>query len=473
MFLSPTSGPHACPSGIALLTQRGENASGRLRQSSSTQQRTRQRMHIVARAGHSGPDGKRRVVVTGMGVVSCLGHDVDEFYNNLLAGKSGITKIENFDVKDFSTTFAGEIKNFACNGLVSKKMERRLDACIKYAMVAGKKALADAQLDWEGDAIKQLDVAKCGILIGSAMGGMQTFSTAIEDLFSKGPKKMNPFCIPFAISNMPSALLAMDLGFMGPNYSISTACATGNYCILSSAQHIQRGDADLMLAGGADAAVIPSGIGGFIACKALSKCNDAPEQASRPWDKNRDGFVMGEGAGVLVLESLEHAKARGAPILAEFVGGAFTNDSHHMTEPLPDGSGVARCITRALESAGVSADDVNYVNAHATSTQAGDMAEYRAITSALPGKHLRINSTKSMIGHLLGAAGAVEAVATVQAIRTGQLHPTINIKDPEEEVDMDIIVASDKQALDVNVALSNSFGFGGHNSCIMFKAFKE
>ncbi|CAL5224067.1 g6692 [Coccomyxa viridis] len=408
-----------------------------------------------------------------MGVVSCLGHDPDEFYGNLLEGKSGISRIENFQCEDFATRFAGEIKGFECNGYVSKKNERRMDNCIKYTLVAGKKALEASGVGLGKEELEGLDRAKCGILIGTAMGGMQTFSTAVEDLTLKGFRRMNPFCIPFAITNMPGALLAMDLGFMGPNYSISTACATGNYCILSAAEHIRRGDANLMLAGGADAAIIPSGMGGFIACKALSKRNDEPERASRPWDQGRDGFVMGEGAGVLVLEELEHARARGAPILAEFLGGSFTCDAHHMTEPQPQGHGVRLCIQRSLENAGVTADDVNYVNAHATSTPAGDMAEYRAIRAAIPSDHVRINGTKSMIGHLLGAAGAVEAVATVQAIRTGLLHPTINVDNPESEVDMSVIVGAEKQSLDVRVALSNSFGFGGHNSSILFSAFKE
>lgn len=261
---------------------------------------------------------------------------------------------------------------------------------------------------------------------------------------------------------------------MGPNYSISTACATGNYCILAAADHIRRGDADLMLAGGADAAIIPSGIGGFIACKALSKRNDDPAAASRPWDADRDGFVMGEGAGVLVLESLAHARARGAPILAEFAGGAVGCDAHHMTEPRPDGSGVAACIRQALANCGLPPDAVNYVNAHATSTPAGDVAEFKAITSAIPHSGLRMNGTKSMIGHLLGAAGAVEAVATVQAIRTGKLHPTLNLATPAEGVDASLIVGAGAPLdMDVNVALSNSFGFGGHNSSIVFTKFVE
>ena len=360
-----------------------------------------------------------------------------------------------------------------CEGYVLKKWEKRIDAVMKYLQVAGKKALEGAGLPWQGPEIQEIDRTKAGILIGTAMGGMNTFATAVEALETSGYRKMNPFCIPFAISNMGGAMLAMDLGFMGPNYSISTACATGNYCILSAAEHIRRGEANLMLAGGADAAIIPSGIAGFIACKALSKRNDDPAGASRPWDKGRDGFVMGEGAGVIVLEELEHAKARGAPILAEFIGGAFTCDAHHMTEPEPQGRGVISCIEKSLVHARVTAEDVAYVNAHGTSTPAGDMAEYRAITTALPHKSLRINSTKSMIGHLLGGAGAVEAVAAIQAIRTGKLHPNLNLDDPEDDVDLNVVVGKTAIEHDVKVALSNSFGFGGHNSSILFAKFEE
>ncbi|KAG2434832.1 hypothetical protein HXX76_007717 [Chlamydomonas incerta] len=411
----------------------------------------------------------RRVVVTGMGLVSCLGHDHDEFYNNLLDGKSGISNIEGFACADYTTRFAGEIKSLDCTGYVTKKFEKRVDAVIKYILVAGKKALGDAGLAWDGQEIKDLDRMRCGTLVGTAMGGMTSFANAVEALETSGYRKMNPFCIPFAITNMGGAMLAMDIGFMGPNYSISTACATGNYCIMNSAEHIRRGDADLMLAGAGDAAIIPAGIGGFIACKALSKRNEDPAAASRPWDTGRDGFVMGEGAGVLVLEEYEHAKARGARIYAEYVGGAVTCDAHHMTEPQPEGKGVILCLQRALASTGLSATDVNYVNAHATSTQAGDMAEYRAINSVFNHPDLRINATKSMIGHLLGGASAVEAVATIKAIQTSWLHPSINLHNPEAGVDLVRVVAGAKQHHPIKVALSNSFGFGGHNSCVMFK----
>lgn len=415
----------------------------------------------------------RRVVVTGMGVVSSLGHNHNEFYDNLLAGKSGISLIEGFNTDDFATKFAGEIKSLDSSSYISKKLENRIDKVIKYILVAGKKALEDAGLPTGGPEFKQLDSSRAGILVGTAMGGMNSFANAVAACQTQGHRKMNPFCIPFSITNMGGAMLAMETGFMGPNYSLSTACATGNFCIANSAGHIQRGDADVMLAGAADAAIIPAGIGGFIACKALSRRNDEPERASRPWDTGRDGFVMGEGSGVLVLEELEHAKARGAHIYAEFVGSAYTCDAHHMTEPNPEGKGVILCLEKALAQAGLKPEDVSYVNAHATSTMAGDMAEYRALRKVFPHEDLRMNSTKSMLGHLLGGAGAVEAVATIKAIQTGWLHPTINLDSPEAGVDPITVVAGQKQQQKVRVALSNSFGFGGHNSCIMFKAFEE
>lgn len=423
--------------------------------------------------------GYKRVVVTGLGVVSPLGHDVDTFYDNLLEGKSGITAIEKWDTEDMPTKFAGEIKELDCTGYVSAKMERRLDPYIKYTMVAAKKALEYSGLGLPGGegGLDALDKSRCGCLIGSAMGGFETFSTAVDVLLTKGPKKMNPFCIPFAITNMSSALLAMDLGFMGPNYSCASACASGNHCIMNAMQHIQRGEADIMLAGASDACVIPTGMGGFSAAKALSKRNDDPQAASRPWDQNRDGFVMGEGAGVLVLEELEHALARGATIHAEVLGGSYTCDAHHMTEPNPTGEGVALCIRRALADAGIQASQVDYVNAHATSTPAGDMAEYRAIHRALTEEGTKaatykMNSTKSLIGHLLGAAGAVEAVAVVKAIATGEVHPNRNLDTPEAEVDISLIVGARKEKMTINAAISNSFGFGGHNSCIVFAPFR-
>ncbi|GAA0146103.1 hypothetical protein LIER_06133 [Lithospermum erythrorhizon] len=413
---------------------------------------------------------QRRVVVTGMGVETSVGSDPDVFYNNLLEGVSGISEIEAFDCAQFPTRIAGEIKSFSTEGWVAPKLSKRMDRFMLYMLTAGKKALADAGIT--DDLMNELDKTRCGVLIGSAMGGMKVFHDAIEAL-RVSYKKMNPFCVPFATTNMGSAILAMDLGWMGPNYSISTACATGNFCILNAANHIIRGEADMMLCGGSDAAIIPIGLGGFVACRALSQRNSNPTKASRPWDSNRDGFVMGEGAGVLLLEELEHAKKRGATIYAEFVGGSFTCDAYHMTEPHPQGAGIILCIEKALAQSGIRKEDVNYINAHATSTPAGDLKEYQALMSCFgQNPELRVNSTKSMIGHLLGAAGAVEAVATIQAIRTGWVHPNINLDIPDNGVDANVLVGPRKERLDIKVALSNSFGFGGHNSSILFAPFE-
>ncbi|KAG2717876.1 hypothetical protein I3760_03G194600 [Carya illinoinensis] len=413
---------------------------------------------------------QRRVVVTGMGVVTPLGHEPDVFYNNLLDGVSGISEIEAFDCAQFPTRIAGEIKSFSTDGWVAPKLSKRMDKFMLYLLTAGKKALADGGIT--EDVMNDLDKAKCGVLIGSAMGGMKVFNDAIEAL-RVSYKKMNPFCVPFATTNMGSAMLAMDLGWMGPNYSISTACATSNFCILNAANHITRGEADVMLCGGSDAAIIPIGLGGFVACRALSQRNSDPTKASCPWDINRDGFVMGEGAGVLLLEELEHAKRRGANIYAEFLGGSFTCDAYHMTEPHPDGAGVILCIEKALAQSGVSRDDVNYINAHATSTPAGDLKEYQALIACFgQNPELKVNSTKSMTGHLLGAAGAVEAVAAVQAIRTGWVHPNVNLENPDQGVNTNMLVGSKKERLDIKAVLSNSFGFGGHNSSIIFAPYK-
>lgn len=415
---------------------------------------------------------KKRVVVTGMGIVSCFGNDVDLFYEKLLAGVSGVGPIESFPVEDYPTRFAGCIRSFDPEGYIDKKQARRLDPFLQYGIVAGKKALENAQFDLTD--LSGLDKTQCGIILSSGMGGLQMLWDGTSTIISKGHKRLTPFFVPYIITNMGGALLAIDLGFQGPNYSISTACATSNYSILAAAQHIQRGDADLMLCGGAEAAINPIGLSGFVACKALSERNDAPEKASRPWDKNRDGFVMGEGAAVLVLESLEHAQKRGAPIIAEYLGGSLNCDAHHITEPTPDGSGVRLCMEKAIKDAGIEKEQVNYINPHATSTLVGDMCEVRAIKNCF-GSHIskiKMNATKSMVGHCLGAASAIEAVATLQAIRTGKLHPTINLDDPEEELEgLDPVagVAKDHQ---ITGAMTNSFGFGGHNSSLIFAPYK-
>lgn len=412
---------------------------------------------------------KKRIVITGMGVVSCFGNDVDLFYNRLLAGESGISNISQFPCDDFTTKIAGEIKEFDPGEYLEKKQARRVDKNIAYTIVAGKKALEKGNITQE--VLDKFDKSRCGIIIGSGMGGMNVFVDGVHTLAEKGPRRVNPFLIPFILTNMGGGLLAMDLGFMGPNYSISTACATGNNSIIAAANHILAGEADVMLCGGSEAPIIPIALAGFCACKALSQRNEEPTKASRPWDQGRDGFVMGEGAGVLVLESLEHALARGATIYAEYLGGGLSCDAYHMTDPRPEGEGVAMCIRNALKNAGVSAADINYINAHATSTPAGDLAEINAVKKVIPdASKVVMNGTKSMIGHGLGAAGGIEAVATVMAIHTGMVHPTINLDNPEPNLGFHIPTQAEK--LQVKVALSNSFGFGGHNASIVLAPYR-
>lgn len=412
---------------------------------------------------------KKRIVITGMGIVSCFGNDVDQFYAQLLAGKSGASTITTFPCEDFPTQIAAQIKDFDPGEYLDKKQARRVDPYIAYAIVAGKKALEHAKLDT--NAIAALNKSKCGVIIGSGMGGMGVFADGVQTLLEKGVRKVTPFFVPFILTNMAGALLGMEVGFMGPNYSISTACATANNSIIAAADHIQAGNADLMICGGAEAPIIRMGVAGFCACKALSQRNAEPEKASRPWDKGRDGFLMGEGSGVLILETLEHAQARGAPILAEYLGGGVSCDAYHMTEPRSDGEGVALCIRNALENAGVKTEDVNYINAHATSTPVGDMAEVNALKRVFtkPEK-IVMNATKSMIGHSLGAAGGIEAIATIKTITDRIVHPTINLDDPEEGLDFHIPLKP--ESLDIKVAISNSFGFGGHNATLVFAPYK-
>lgn len=412
---------------------------------------------------------RKRIVVTGMGIVSCLGNDVDAFYEALLEGKSGISSITQFPCENFSTRFAGIVPEFDSSPYIEKKQARRIDKFITFALIAAKKALESSQLT--GLALETLNKTRAGIIIGSGMGGMAVFSDGVLALDKQGPSRVNPFFVPFIITNMAGGLLAMDLGFLGPNYSISTACATANNSIIAAATHIQNGEADIMLTGGSEAAVIPIGVAGFSACKALSKRNDSPQKASRPWDKNRDGFVLGEGAGVIILEELEHALKRGAPIFAEYLGGGVSCDAYHMTEPRQDGKGVALCIENALQNASIQASDVNYINAHATSTPAGDMAEINALKQIFKDpSSITINATKSMIGHSLGAAGAIEAIATIKAIMAGEVHPTINLDDPE--ADLAFHAPTKREKLDITAALSNSFGFGGHNASLVFAKYK-
>lgn len=413
---------------------------------------------------------KRRVVVTGVGVVSCFGTDVNHFYQKLLEGESGVGPITQFPCDEYPTRFAASVKDFDTEGYIDKKQARRIDPVIAYAIVAGKKALEAAELK----DFSSLGKENCGVLVGSGMGGMNAFYDGVETLLSKGFKRLTPFFVPYIITNMPGALLAMDLGFQGPNYSLSTACATGTHAIIAAAEHIQNEEADLMICGGVEAPIVPIGLAGFVACRALSERNEDPKKASRPWDKQRDGFVMGEGAGVLILESLDHALKRKAPILAEYLGGAMSCDAHHMTEPVLDGSIVAKTMLKALKKSHVKPEQVDYINAHATSTKAGDLCEIRAIKTVFQehAPSLAINATKSMIGHSLGAAGGIEAVVTIKAIETGKIHPTINLDDPEEEVKGLNLISHTFLEKPVNIALSNSFGFGGHNASLVFGRYR-
>uniref|UniRef100_UPI001CB942B2 3-oxoacyl-[acyl-carrier-protein] synthase I, chloroplastic-like n=1 Tax=Erigeron canadensis TaxID=72917 RepID=UPI001CB942B2 len=432
------------------------------------------RANIIMSAVTSAPkretDPKKRVVITGMGVVSVFGNDVDSYYEKLLGGESGIGLIDRFDVSKFPTRIGGQIHGFESEGYIDRKSDRRLDDCSRYCIFAGKKALENAHLGPENRY--KIDKERAGILIGTAIGGITLCSDGIESLKEKGHRKITPFIIPYTLTNMSSALLAIDVGFMGPNYSISAACATSNYCFYAAANHIRRGEVDIMIAGGTEAAIVPIGLAGFMALNALSRRNDDPQTASRPWDKNRDGFVMGEGAGVLVMESLEHAMKRDAPIYAEYLGGAVNCDAYHMTRPWSDGLAVSCCIKRCLKDAGVSTEEVNYINAHATSTLIGDLAELNALKKVFKSTSgIKMNSTKSMIGHCLGAAGGLEAIATIRAIQTGWVHPTINQFNLDPAVEFDT-VANQKQQHEINVAISNSLGFGGQNSCVAFCAFK-
>lgn len=416
---------------------------------------------------------KKRIVVTGMGIVSCFGTDVNTFYDQLLAGKSGIFPIKEFPVEDYPTRFAGCVRDFDVGDYMDRKQARRVDPFIRYTMVAGKKALEYAGL--VGEKFEKLNKTRCGILIGSGMGGMSVFYEGTQTILTKGYKRLTPFFVPYIITNMGGALLAIDTGFMGPNYSISTACATGNFAIYSAAEHIRRGDADVIICGGAESAINPIGLSGFVAIKALSTRNDAPEKASRPWDKHRDGFVMGDGAGVLVLESLEHALARNTPILAEYIGGALSCDAYHITDPHEHGFGIKICIEKAIRDAGIEKESINYVNAHATSTIAGDMAEISALKQIFEDhiSKVKINATKSMIGHCLGAAAGIEAIVTIMAILKGKVHPTINLEDPEPALEGLRVVKGKAEDHKITVALSNSFGFGGHNSSLLFAPYYQ
>ncbi len=408
---------------------------------------------------------KRRVVVTGLGMVGPVGLSVKESWENILAGKSGIKPLTHFDVSDFSVRFGGSVWGFEVTDYMSAKEARKMDPFIQYGIAAAKEAIGDAGLE-----VTDENAERIGVMIGSGIGGLTGIEKGRVTYDKSGPRKISPFFVPSNIINMISGNLSIMYGMKGPNLAIVTACTTGTHNIGEAARIIARGEADAMIAGGAEMATSPTGLGGFAAARALSTRNDSPETASRPWDKDRDGFVLSDGAGVVVLEEYESAKARGATIYAELAGFGMNGDAYHMTMPSPGGEGAARCMKLALNDAGIAPEEVDYINAHGTSTPAGDKAETMAAKS-LFGDHaykLAMSSTKSMTGHLLGAAGGIEAIFTVLAIRDQVAPPTINYTTPDPECDLDY-VPNEARQMKIDVALSNSFGFGGTNGSLVFR----
>lgn len=412
----------------------------------------------------------RRVVVTGMGAVTPIGNTTKELWDGLLEGRSGADYITRFDASDYDTRFACEVKGFDPVALLDRKTANRTDLYSQFALVAADQAMADAGMNEN-----RPEPERAGVIFGSGIGGMWTYHNQQTTLFETGgPHRISPFFIPMLISNIAAGLISMRFNLKGPSYATTSACATSSHAIADACILIQRGDADVMVTGGSEAVVTPMSIGGFNAMKALSTQNDSPKTASCPFDLRRDGFVLGEGAGALVLETLEHAQGRGARIYGEIAGIGLTADAYHMTAPAPGGEGAVRAMKQAIRDAGVDLSEIDYINVHGTSTPLGDIAEVEAIKTTF-GEHaykLLISATKSMTGHLLGAAGAVEAIATLLTIGNGIIHPTINSQTPDPAVDIDFVPNLPRKA-DVRVAISNTFGFGGHNASICFKKFEE
>lgn len=406
----------------------------------------------------------RRVVVTGMGMITALGNTVEETWQNILAGKSGVAPIDSFDTSSFSTTFSASVRDLDIGQYLTPKDSRKMDPFIQYGMVAGIQAMEDS-----GFEVTEENAARVGCSIGSGIGGIGLIERTSELVRVSGPRKISPFFVPGSIINMIAGNLSVKYGLQGPNLAIVTACTTGTHNIGIGARMIAMGDADAMLVGGAEMGTTPIGLGGFAAARALSKRNDDPEAASRPWDKDRDGFVLGDGAGVVMLEEYESAKARGANIYAELIGFGMSGDAYHMTLPPPDGRGAAAAMANAVKDAGIATDQINYVNAHGTSTQAGDVAESLAVEKVMgnDADQVAVSSTKSMIGHLLGAAGAVEAIFSVLAIRDQVAPPTINLDNPSEGCRLNYVPHT-AQEMAIQSALSNSFGFGGTNGSLLF-----
>ncbi|MFU2318191.1 beta-ketoacyl-ACP synthase II [Rahnella sp. PCH160] len=409
---------------------------------------------------------KRRVVVTGLGMLSPVGNTVESTWNALLAGQSGISLIDHFDTSAYATRFAGLVKGFNCEDFIPRKDARKMDAFIQYGITAGIQAMQDSGLEVNAE-----NATRIGAAIGSGIGGLGLIEENHTSLVNGGPRKISPFFVPSTIVNMIAGHLSIMFGLRGPSISIATACTSGVHNIGHAARIIAYNDADVMLAGGAEKASTPLGVGGFGAARALSTRNDNPQAASRPWDKDRDGFVLGDGAGIMVLEEYEHARKRGAKIYAEIVGFGMSSDAFHMTSPPEDGAGAALAMENALRDAGISASQIGYINAHGTSTAAGDKAEAQAVKSVFgaDAKKVLVSSTKSMTGHLLGAAGAVESIFTLLALRDQVVPPTINLDNPDEGCDLDFVAHEARQVKDLNYSLCNSFGFGGTNGSLVFR----
>ena len=407
----------------------------------------------------------RRIVVTGLGLVTPVGHTVEEAWESIVAGRSGVSAIDTFDASGFASRIGATVRNFDLSPYMSPKEGRKTDSFIHYGIAAAKQAIADAGIE-----VTDENRERIGIAIGSGIGGLPGIEKGHDSYLAGGPRRISPFFVPANIINMIAGNLSIELGIQGPNYGIVTACSTGTHNIGNAARLIERGDVDVMIAGGAEMATSPMGLGGFAAARALSTRNDDPQGASRPWDKGRDGFVLGDGAGVVVLESHEHATARGAKIHAELAGFGMSSDAYHITLPPDDGDGAHRCMSLALRDAKLAATSVDHINAHGTSTPAGDVIETRAVKRTF-GTHafeLTVSSTKSMIGHLLGAAGGVEAIFAILAIRDQIAPPTINLHEPDDECDLDYVPHTARE-MKIDVAMSNSFGFGGTNGTLIFR----
>lgn len=412
---------------------------------------------------------KKKVLVTGMGVISPIGNSLDEYWNGLINGKNGVDYIKSFDAEAYDTKFAAEIKNFDVTDYLDRKEARRMDLFTHYALVAAQFAIADSGLKLENE-----DLTRFGVILGTGIGGMQVYHQNTVNLIEHGPKRISPFFIPMLIADIAPGHISIRYGFKGPNFTTASACASSSHGIGAAFRTIQYGDADVMVAGGTEGTITPMCIGGFNSMRALSTRNDAPQKASRPFDAERDGFVVGEGAGILILESEEHAIKRGAKIYAEIAGAGATADAHHITAPSPDGDGAVRVMQMALHDAGLTTDDVDYINAHGTSTPHNDKTESLAIKTLFGerAKQIPISSTKSMIGHLLGASGSLEFIASVLTIANNKIHPTINYENPDPECDLNY---TPNKAIDktVEVAISNSFGFGGHNACLLARKYQN